>query len=46
MSMLDRYGYESGGRIGFAEGLGIFEEDILENISRGYKGSKAAMKAM
>jgi hypothetical protein len=45
-SMLDRYGYESGGRIGFAEGLGIFEEDILENISRGYKGSKDAMKAM
>ena len=46
-SMLDRYGYESGGRIGFAEGLGIFEdEDMLEKISRGYKGSKDAMKAM
>ena len=46
-NMLDRYGYESGGRIGFAEGLGIFEdEDILENISRGYKGSKDAMRAM
>jgi hypothetical protein len=46
-SMLDRYGYESGGRIGFAEGLGIFEdEDILESISRGYKGSKAAMTNM
>ena len=45
-SMLDRYGYESGGRIGFAQGLGIFEEDILEQISRGYKGSKDAMKAM
>jgi predicted transcriptional regulator len=45
-SMLDRYGYESGGRIGFAEGLGIFDEDILENISRGYKGSKAAMTNM
>jgi len=46
-SMLDRYGYESGGRIGFAGGLGIFEdEDILEQISRGYKGSKAALKDM
>ena len=45
-SMLDRYGYESGGRIGFAQGLGVFEEDILEQISRGYKGSKDAMKAM
>ena len=45
-SMLDRYGYASGGRIGFAEGLGIFEdEDILENISRGYKDSKDAIKA-
>ena len=45
-SMLDRYGYESGGRIGFAEGLGIFDQDILESISRGYAGSKDAMKAM
>ena len=45
-SMLDRYGYESGGRIGFAEGLGIFDQDILESISIGYAGSKDAMKAM
>ena len=45
-SMLDRYGYDEGGRIGFAEGLGIFDEDMLENISRGYKGSKEAMAKM
>jgi len=44
-TMLDTYGYADGGRIGFAEGLGIFdEENYLENMSRGYKGAKASMK--
>ena len=44
-TMLDTYGYAGGGRIGFAEGLGIFDdENYLENASRGYKGAKASMK--
>ena len=44
-TMLDTYGYADGGRIGFAEGLGIFDdENYLEKMSRGYKGAKASMK--
>ena len=43
--MLDTYGYADGGRIGFAEGLGIFDdENYLKNVSRGYEGAKASMK--
>jgi len=45
-SMLDRYGYESGGIAYLANGGMEMSDEILENFSRGYKDSKDAMKAL
>ena len=45
-SMLDRYGYESGGIAYLADGGMEMSDEILENFSRGYKDSKDAMKAL